>query len=76
MLVRRFSKVSRLPQSAKKVTNEAKTAPSQQNSADQAAEDTKTDPLSHFGVFRSMDNYVDVTLIQYNNEDQDSDEKP
>ncbi|KAL3658961.1 hypothetical protein V7S43_016099 [Phytophthora oleae] len=32
-------------------------------------------PWSHFAAFNSMEDYVDTTLIQYNKEDEDSDNK-
>lgn len=71
------TKVSRPLQHAKKVEDGAKTASSQQDSTEKAANDTETSPLSHFAAFTSMENYVDVTLIQYSKEDaEDDDKKP
>ncbi|POM61947.1 hypothetical protein PHPALM_28952 [Phytophthora palmivora] len=69
------TKVSRL-QHVKKVENGPKNASSQQKPTDRAAEDTNANPMSHFAAFTSMDNYVDVTLIQYNKDHDDSDKKP
>ncbi|KAG6973859.1 hypothetical protein JG688_00003351 [Phytophthora aleatoria] len=77
LMARRLStKLSRPLQHAKKVTNEPKTATSQQDTTAKPAEDTETNPWSHFAAFNSMEDYVDVTLIQYNKQEDDQDKKP
>lgn len=50
-------------------------ADKKQPSATKAHGDSDTSPFSHFGVFGSMDDYVDATLIQYQN-DSEADKEP
>ncbi|ETI33086.1 hypothetical protein F441_20080 [Phytophthora nicotianae CJ01A1] len=79
MLARRLStrvSMSVPLQHAKKAKNAAKTATAQQDTSTKPAEDKETNPWSHFTAFNSMEDYVDVTLIQYNNQENDKDEKP
>ncbi|KAG7390814.1 hypothetical protein PHYPSEUDO_006636 [Phytophthora pseudosyringae] len=67
------TKVSRSLQHAEKAENGAKTASSRQDATDKAAEKAAANSWSHFAAFRSMDDYVDVTLIQYNKAEDDGD---
>jgi hypothetical protein len=39
---------------------------------DEAAAEVAADPLRHFRAFRSMDEYVGVTLVKYDNQRDDS----
>ncbi|KAG6610626.1 uncharacterized protein IUM83_06598 [Phytophthora cinnamomi] len=66
MLSRRLlsTKVSKPLQHA---TKAAKTATSRQDATAQAAESADANPWGHFAAFSSMEDYVDMTLIQYNN---------
>jgi hypothetical protein len=38
-------------------------------------EDAKANPWGHFSAFRSMEDYVDATLIQYHEEDENEGDK-
>ncbi|KAF4043485.1 hypothetical protein GN244_ATG04182 [Phytophthora infestans] len=76
MLARRLStKASRSLQHTQKIKNGVKTATSQQDAATKPAESTEMNPWSHFTAFNSMEDYVDVTLIQYNNQEEDDEDK-
>ncbi|RMX68927.1 hypothetical protein KXD40_007855 [Peronospora effusa] len=56
----------------KTVENEASnTASSQQLPTKKTPDDSEINPLSHFAAFTSMENYVNVTLIQYNKKKED-----
>ncbi|KAH7462104.1 uncharacterized protein KRP23_13964 [Phytophthora ramorum] len=75
-LMRRLlsTKVSRPLPHAKKVENAASAQEVAGVEPDKSIRESaaaKNNPWSHFAAFSSMDDYVDVTLIQYNKDDDD-----
>lgn len=68
------TKVSR-PLQATKTESVPKTAPTQKPATTETADSSDASAWSHFAAFSSMEDYVDVTLVQYTNNKPKKDEK-
>ncbi|CEG43991.1 uncharacterized protein PHALS_14764 [Plasmopara halstedii] len=71
MLSRRLSNVAK---HAVNVLTKTKAANSKQDSALMSAEETTNDPCSHFAAFKNIEDYLNVTLIQYVKREEDGDD--
>ncbi|GMF46418.1 unnamed protein product [Phytophthora fragariaefolia] len=69
------TKASSPLQPSSKAERVSKTAAVQKEPSDEPRESAEANPWSHFAAFSSMDDYVDVTLIQYNNKKDKEDKK-
>lgn len=64
------TKVSRPLQPVTKTESKTNSAAAQQDAGAKVNDRSDANPWSHFAAFSSMDDYVDVTLIQYGNDEK------